>query len=454
MAAPRPPARRVLVPFPDDLTLGDYSENGRWDCSHAFSIDEFYDGMKLALRARKDDPQGGVGVVDRVWTPAYVKEGFEDWAEQNDLDGHAHAEEAYAAWSDRWKACAAHKVGERIHEMWERILDDADLFFITDPDGVELERFDDINEAIAALARMPPEYRIEMEAQTGDLEDTRALLGWINPVLDRSTMELSTFFTVPSGKYMSKERKAVALAVAGFPAMRGDAKKGKDVYLNPANPSWVAKTLARTFETMEHGIPAKWLPRQDALGSRGATITSRVTELGCGAYGCALPTLDPTIVLKVTTDETEAQFAEKLSKTLVVPVVVKYEAVMNTGMKHQGRPIALLWREEAKDIGKLKGKTEDLVADQHTAAQDAFELVVNGQHGAELNAALDNWTRKVDAMKASAELEWLARGMLRVFKEQGVFFGDIHAGNLGKCQRDGAMRWVITDPGHIAVVQR
>lgn len=444
------PARPSTIPFPDDHTIAGYQSDGRWDCGHAFGPGDFADAIDLALKARPGAPQGGVGVVNAVWTNAFMDDIFDDWAVQNDLDGHPRAREAFDAWATGWKSCAAHKLGEIIKERWEEIFNNADLFFLTDEDGNELDRFDNIDEAIEVLARMPVESRIEME----DGDEQRALLGWINPELDKTTMELSTYFSVPEGRWgASKERKAIALAISKFPALR-EAAKGY-FRLNPAmNPAWITRTLAHTLETIEHGIPPQWMPKQDAVRSRGSTLISKVTEYGCGAYGCALPTLDPKIVLKVTTDDTEAQFAEKLAKTLVAPVCVKYEAVLKTNMTHQGRPITLLWREEARDIGKLAGKSEDLVADQHAAAQDAFELIVDGQTGAEVRAALANWERKVDAMKRSAELEWLARGMLRVYREQGVFFGDIHAGNLGKCPREGTLRWVITDPGHIAVVQR
>jgi hypothetical protein len=223
------------------------------------------------------------------------------------------------------------------------------------------------------------------------------------------------------------------------------------------NPAWVAKTLARTFEEIETSqIPKQWMPKLEQVKARGETIIARNKELGCGAYGCALPTLDPKIVLKVTTDSTEAEFAAKISPTLVVPICVKYEAAMMLPYEHQGRPIALLWREEAKDIGKLKGHADQLVGDQHVTAQAAFDLILAFQQGdtssEEMMATVKRWTESLQAMTSNSELEWLATGMLTVYAKQGVFFGDIHAGNLGKCMRDDKMRWVITDPGHVVVI--
>jgi hypothetical protein len=46
----------------------------------------------------------------------------------------------------------------------------------------------------------------------------------------------------------------------------------------------------------------------------------------------------------------------------------------------------------------------------------------------------------------------LGRGLVEVYKTNRVFFGDIHSGNLGLVTRDGVDLWVITDPGHIAVL--
>lgn len=217
------------------------------------------------------------------------------------------------------------------------------------------------------------------------------------------------------------------------------------------NPGWVNKSLARAFESMEQDIPPKWLPKLENVrpGLRG--ISAKMRELGCGMYGCVLPTLDPKVVLKVTTDATEAEFANDLSSTLRVPIVVKYELVRQVPGKHDGREIFLLWRESADDVGKLK-RGEEQVNVQHAAAQHAYDVIVSKDR-AGLKLALDAWVDAVEEMANVAELEYLAKGMLRVYREQGIFFGDLHGGNLGKCMRDGKMRWIVIDPGHIAVLR-
>lgn len=438
MAAPRPANR---IPFPDGTTVADFERDGGWDCDHSFDINSFDDELDKIVIGMNPDKDAQT-VFDRVWTKDFLDENFDDWAAQAGLAGHPRAREAYDAWAAGWRECGLRHLRDSMAKIWDHRIYDASLFFVIDPEtGDELERYEDLREALKVMERMPEARLDAIEDEYRPLDQNRILVGTLKD--NKFTIP----YKLPAHSFVGKELREFQARVSAR----------DDVMVNPAfrmNPAWVTRTLAKTFETMEHGIPAKWLPKQDALGSRGATLTSRVDELGCGAYGCALPTLDPNIVLKVTTDETEAEFAEKLSKTLVVPVVTRYEAVMTTAIKHQGRPVTLLWREEAKDIGKIAGKSEDLVADQHAAAQDVYELIVSGNHGAELNAALDNWTEKLEAMKRSAELEWLARGMLKVFKEQGIGFFDVHGGNIGRCKRDGDLRWVISDPGHVAVVRR
>ena len=38
--------------------------------------------------------------------------------------------------------------------------------------------------------------------------------------------------------------------------------------------------------------------------------------------------------------------------------------------------------------------------------------------------------------------------MIKVLDKDGVFFGDIHDGNLGLVNG----KWLIVDPGHVAVI--
>jgi hypothetical protein len=216
------------------------------------------------------------------------------------------------------------------------------------------------------------------------------------------------------------------------------------------NPPWVTKALADAYETMEERVPPKWLPKLTQTGARRGTMTAKLKEYGCGVYGCVLPTLDPGVVVKVTTDVTEAQFATELAQTLPVRVTVDYHLAMRLAAEREGRPIYALWRESAEDVGKLAHS--DLISNQHEAAEAAY--IEMHRTGTTTRGAIKKWRQAVIAMEADPELQFLARGMLKAYDETGVFFGDVHGGNVGKCVRDGKLEWVIIDPGHVSVVSK
>lgn len=211
------------------------------------------------------------------------------------------------------------------------------------------------------------------------------------------------------------------------------------------NPAWVTRSLAESYEVLEDQVPGKWMPMLSSVRAQRGRITARMKELGCGAYGCVLPTLDPGIVLKVTTDPTEAEFAAELADTLVVPVVVEYKMVVRLAAKFQGRTIYLLWREAADQVGEISHPAIDR---QHAAAQDVYTTLV---HGGTPKREMAAWFAAVDQMAKDDRLRYLAEGLVRVYLEQGIFFGDLHSGNLGVVRRDGKPTWVVTDPGHVSV---
>lgn len=235
--------------------------------------------------------------------------------------------------------------------------------------------------------------------------------------------------------------------------------EGLDPTVNPcsttvhANPSpWVTKHLADSWVTLESQVPPAWMPKLDKTVGKGKRMSAEIPEYGCGAYGCVIPTGDPKIVLKVTTDDTEAQFAARLAKTLPVPIVTKYELVLHLPTaKRQGRDVFLLWREAADDVGnvdKVVGNAaEEAIGKQHAAAQAAFSLLHEGEPA---EHELAEWRRQVIAMGKVPALKWLADGMVRAYDERGIFISDVHAGNLGRARGE----WVITDPGNVAVVKK
>lgn len=217
---------------------------------------------------------------------------------------------------------------------------------------------------------------------------------------------------------------------------------------------------------MEDTVLPAWRPILDSVKAAAADrVTARVPEYGCGKYGCVFPTHEPGVVLKVTSDTTEAEFAAQIAGTLVRPICVYYYAAIALDMRHQDRPVHLLWRESANHvgaIGKVLGpQALELVNTQHLAAQRAyfaiqgFDIGVPGRPHEVMRAAIRDWINTCEAMARQSqvpELRDLGDGLVEVYGRQQIVFGDIHAGNLGIVHRPDGGHWVVTDPGHVAVV--
>lgn len=223
------------------------------------------------------------------------------------------------------------------------------------------------------------------------------------------------------------------------------------------NPAWVTSALAVSYDLIEAQVPSAWLPRfSDVRPGPRSHVLADLAELGCGGYGCVLPTHDAKVVLKVTTDTTEAEFATTLANELVAPVCVHYHLVVRLAARHRGEPIQLLWRDAADRVGKVAedlGETmERRVNEQKEYAAEAYDAIYKGQAEAVVALRISTWLDYLDRMsRASSTKKPIAdlfAGMHKVFMRQRILFGDVHAGNLGLV----GGRWIIIDPGNIAVV--
>ncbi len=221
------------------------------------------------------------------------------------------------------------------------------------------------------------------------------------------------------------------------------------------NSRWVTKVIADSFETIQAHAPPEYIPAIDRVHPDRTRLTATLRTYGCGGYGCVIATADLGVVLKLTTDDTEVAFARDLEPHLVVPVSVEYYLALRTRHLFRDRPVVLLWREAAADVGRLKQidmRSWRMVDNQHRIAQEIFLRFHGGAVPADIPREIGEWRQRCEAMLASPSLAWLGEGLLRNYDERGIFFGDVHAGNLGRVERDGEVRWVITDPGHVVVV--
>jgi hypothetical protein len=226
------------------------------------------------------------------------------------------------------------------------------------------------------------------------------------------------------------------------------------------NPAWATHAIADAYEILEQRVPPEWMPQLDRVrpGPRG-TLQGKFIEFGCGKFGCVFPTLSEDTVLKITTDRSEAEFAAGASSDLTMPIVTEYRMVMSLAARYEGRPIYLLWREAAFNVGELGAsiggkrghEVEKTIHEQHEAAHAVLERVVGGR---DARRELVAWRDAVQRMMQIPQLKFVATGMLRELADHGLFLGDVHGGNIGQVDREGDEPWVVTDPGHVVVIDQ
>ncbi|MGH7176825.1 MAG: hypothetical protein ACREJC_05535 [Tepidisphaeraceae bacterium] len=115
-------------------------------------------------------------------------------------------------------------------------------------------------------------------------------------------------------------------------------------------PPWTLRFLTDHWETIRRGSMDAWMPRE---GSGSTTRKRKADALGCGHYGCVFLTNTPGLVMKISSDATEATFINAALKLGEWPDgIVKYQAILDLPGAHRGRPVFIIWREEAFDVGK------------------------------------------------------------------------------------------------------
>lgn len=426
---------RVIDTSNMDMVYRDFKRTGRQDFGNVGDLNEFED-------ADGDTPAQRVMSTWRKWEETGMKD---QWIADNIEMCEAEnfdAEIAYEYWAAGWRGMAIDALERR--RMTE--MDNTVRYYVA--------TLEDRDEVVArSKAKGKKEHGLR---GWGDIEDM-----WGEIVESFDTPEEA----VDAVRKMGGPTKGVI--------MKGDLHGPHEYYtpplerpkMNPAqralvsNPAWVTKAIAGSYGDLEKKIPPGWLPLlKDPQAVKGNKIAGSLKEYGCGAYGCVLPTLTKEVVLKITTDKTEAEFAAHLAATMSVDVTCHYHKVASLPAKKGGDRIYLLWREEAEKVDQIAKepygkKAVDAIRAQHRAAQVVYDLVFY-QKGtpADLAKAITAWKSATSAMGKVSQLAFLSRGMLDVFAHQRIFFGDIHEGNVGLCRREGKLEWVITDPGHVTVI--
>jgi len=272
-----------------------------------------------------------------------------------------------------------------------------------------------------------------------------------------------------------------------------------------ASTPWVDRAANATWARIVAASPyPAWVPLHTT--KRGGKIT--VKEYGCGHYGCVMPTDDPEVVCKITSDATEAVFVAA-SATLGEPPegIVRYHGIYELDAKHRDRRLFVLWREAATEVGLPKGhfvsqgqrSYEELqisnlwralghfkdaaasVRDSLKRSADPFALIAESKRfeewawsrsreidvdrviGAAIPRILGPFRGAQRLALALLLCDLIAENMenttgcdlvgsaLRYYLGEGILLADVHANNVGKVERTSG--WVITDPGHAVGLQ-
>ncbi len=272
--------------------------------------------------------------------------------------------------------------------------------------------------------------------------------------------------------------------------------------------AWVDRHLGLTWERVRGAVPNEdWLPQVVEEGGRAKAFV----EYGCGHYGCVMPTYDNNVVMKLTSDQSEAFFvaaALSMDDPNAWNGLTEYYAIYRLKASfHRKRPLYALWREAAHDVGifaledfyrgddykerSFRQLTRYLEQFKESAAKvrdtlkrssDPYALV------AEAEAKYADWAYN-QVSHDPVDNEWLfkgSRGAQRIaahlracaliaelmehtymasnigeclthFLENGLLLADVHANNIGLVTREDNHEpiIVITDPGHaVPLIER
>lgn len=199
------------------------------------------------------------------------------------------------------------------------------------------------------------------------------------------------------------------------------------------NPPWSDRAIESSWEAIEaalasSGIPEEWMPQGD------------LAELGCGHYGCVYPTGDPKIVFKVTTDPSEANFVAnylRLRDSGVLSLgVVQYYEIFGLPMRHRGRRIYVLWREEVPHVSCQSVKTELSVRKWAKKSDDRVSIA-------------DDWPGSYEQREFS-EFE----NLLMKFKNNAHVAKIVADRKAGSVDADSYWAWVSNQINHMEETNR
>lgn len=118
-----------------------------------------------------------------------------------------------------------------------------------------------------------------------------------------------------------------------------------------SNPPWSNTVLTSHWDQILAIGGPDLMPRHTKARKR-----IKAEEFGAGHYGVVMPTVTPGIVMKLTSDGTEARFVEWVLRTGFgkdQPGLIPYVKIGQVhGTSKSSRNVYVLWRAEAEEVGK------------------------------------------------------------------------------------------------------
>jgi hypothetical protein len=275
--------------------------------------------------------------------------------------------------------------------------------------------------------------------------------------------------------------------------------------------TWVDRHMTDAWSRIADHVPADWMPQVQSSTPKRTSVR----EYGCGHYGCVMPTGVEGLVCKLTSDVSEAKFvAASLAMDEEVTGIVNYKKIFALrGQQHRGRPVFVLWRDEAWDVGFLRNlpvymmgpggppshtqmaekynimpgqirslrEGEKYLDDFLTTARDVrdkltniFKKVSREEALEAADAAFERYRYDDPAernvkhyrgiervgvglarcaylaeMMANTDVIYPVGSALEYYLDNGLLMADVHLGNIGL---DEERHLIITDPGHVIAV--
>ena len=172
--------------------------------------------------------------------------------------------------------------------------------------------------------------------------------------------------------------------------------------------------MKQVWERLAPHVDEAWMPQMDDSARKAFSVA----EYGCGYYGCVLPTYTEGIVLKVTSDASEAMFAQGAINLKEWPAgMIRYHKVLAmAGQKYKRRPLFLLWRDEAHDIGYIQH-----AGDLHKAFRDNLAMF---KYVAQINYRLVTKSKNAPKLLQDADKiygDWAANFVTEIVRDVGDY---------------------------------